>query len=675
MGGSFGRVGAMLWFVRLMLLMIPLGMAAVLAGLWVRLDGLEFRRSEKVVYALGQDLGALDPTVPLRGAERQVEAWLFERLFRFDESLRVVANLATSGKYRQKVTFFFADEKVAQQAELQVLSRILEEKNTRPVRKYGEVKRARLALSVQLNSYDDDNAKRLLEFLPDLELLPVLKVQLQVKGAVRESWADFKKHATEKGQIKREWIEGDRRAVFFIAGDVALFLKELRLYYDSNLNLQPKIEMLGQASYLNEVEWILDLRREVHWHDGQLFTAKDVLFSFENQRRNELRAPWLGGFSHVLSLRAVDDYQLAVQCRDYYAPITESWSRLPILPAHLLEGGTHNQLWADFISHPVGTGALKFGSRDEKGAVSLLPYEDYFRTSDQLRARELVPLADAGERIRGMWTGRLDGVWATGAERVLLDEGDGDFVLQDEVYRQQHVVVWNMDRALFKQVEVRRALAQMVEVGQLLSQGDGLKPDRLWRGIFYPGSWFCEEPAAPLKFELGKAKEDLSAADWHWQERAGAGAEAGEWVNAKQEVLEFTLLYDRASLKHGEMASSLVRQWRAQGIEVEVSALTWDELVELRLKTRDFDAALVSWDLYPGRDQNRVWHSSLVGAEGGNVFALRDAAVDRLLLALTRAADPEEVKDLAGKLQKKILQIQPALFLTESADTLILRKE
>lgn len=329
----------MLWLVRLMLLMIPLGMSSVLAGLWVRLDGLEFRRSENVVYALGQDLGELDPTGPLLGAERQVEAWLFERLFRFDESLRVRSNLAASGKYRQKVAFFFADEKVAQQAELQVLSRILEEKSTRPVRKYGEIKREGLALSVQLNSYDDANAKQLLGFLSDLELLPVLKVELQVKGAVKESWADFKKHATEKGQIKREWIEGDRRVVFFIAGDVDLFLKELRLYYDSNLNLQPKIVMLGQASYLNEVEWLLDLRREVHWHDGQLFTAKDVLFSFENQRRDQFKAMWLGDFSHVLSLRVVDDYRLAVQCRGYYAPIAESWARLPILPAHLLAGG------------------------------------------------------------------------------------------------------------------------------------------------------------------------------------------------------------------------------------------------------------------------------------------------------------------------------------------------
>ncbi len=653
----------MLWCVRVMIPVVPLGMIIALLYMLQAGRQLEFRTDDNLVFAVSEEVGGIDPLMVLRGAERQIESLVFDRLFRLDDELVLRAGLAESWKYRQHLSFFFTDEKNAEKAEIQMISRIAAERERRPAGKFKQVKREGLSLSISLSAYDRGNVKEVMDFLTDLKYLPVLKVRLSMKGAVRESWADFKKNAAETGQIKREWIEGDQAVVLFVAGDAEQFLKELRLYYESNLNLDPRIEIVSQASCLDRAEWVVTLREGLAWHDGKPFTAGDVLFSYKELTHPVSASPLVSVFSHVASLRILGERQFAVECREYYAPIAESWQRLPILPAHLLEGKKTAADWEDFFQHPVGTGAFVFDQRSENGEISLKHNKNYFRGVPQQEFVKFKLLKGRDERARGMRTGAIDGLWPTANEGRLMRE-DGRFQVMSDVFRKQTLLAWNLDRPVFQKTAVRQALAHLSDVSSLfeVETSEGL---RLCRGIFYPGSWFCENGIKLPDLDLERGEVLLQGAGWTRDE--------GFWKNPAGEVLAFKLLVDRDSPKHMKLAGLLVDGWQARGISVEVLALKWTELVADHLQSRDFDAALVSWDLSPGRDQYRVWHSSESGRGGGNIFALRNERVDQLLQLLKTESEAEEVKRLAESLQKKILELQPCLFLTESAESMILR--
>jgi len=653
----------MLWCLRVMILVVPLGLAAAL--LWVIETGrqLEFRTDDALVFATSEEVGALSPLASSRGVVRQIETMVFDRLFRRDDELVVRGSLAESWGYRQRVSVFFADEKAAEKAEQQVGFRIAAERKKRAVDKFEGVSRNGASLIVSFTSYDEGNVKEVMGFIADLNQLPVVKIRLSVKDAVRESWSNFKKSSAEKAQIKREWIEGNQAVVMFVAGDVDQFLKELRLYYESNRNLDPTIELIDQMPCLDVAEWVMTLRDGVSWHDGRAFTSRDVLFSFEEMMRPAAVSPVRNEFSHVASVRDLDSQRILVECREFYAPIAESWERLPLLPSHLLAGKSVAD-WESFFWRPVGTGSFSIEYRHKNGELVLKRNSGYFRGAPQQERVKFRRVNSHDDRSRLMRTGGVDGFWPTKMEHRLM-KGEVRVQLLDDSYRRQTFVAWNLRNPLFQKMEVRQALAHFIDVPAMILAGED-EGVRLCRGVFFPGAWFCKAKMELPKFDPGMGLTLLEQAGWRFDE--------GAWKNSDGLTLAFKLLLDRDSPDHINMARLLTEQWQAHGISVEILSMTWADLVTEHLHQRDFDAALVSWEFGFGRDQYRVWHSSEVKPGGGNFFGLRNRSIDQVLEALRKETEVEKIRILAASLQKKIQYLQPCLFLYEEADSITLRK-
>ena len=632
----------MLWCLRVMIPVVPLGLAAAL--LWVIEAGrqLEFRTDDDLVFAVSEEVGAISPLMLSSGVERQIETMVFDRLFRRDDELVIRGNLADSWGHRQRLTVFFADDETAEKAEELVISRFAVEKEKGSIKQVNQVSRKERSLSVSLTAYEDGNAEKVMRYLADLEHLPVVKVRLSMKGAVKESWADFKKGSAEKGQIKREWVEGNQVVVLFVAGDVDQFLKEMRLYYESNRNLDPKIELIDQFPCLDVVEWVMTLRDGVSWHDGRPVTSRDVLFSYEEMMRPVAASPLRGEFTHVASVRDLDSQRILVECREFYAPIAESWERLPILPSHLLAGKKVAD-WEAFYRRPVGTGPFSFEDRVDNGDLVLKRNTGYFRGTPQQEKVKFRLVKNHNDRSRLMRTGGIDGLWPVEVESRLMHDGARFQVLEDS-YRRQTFVGWNLRNPLFQKSEVRQALAHFIDVPALIDI-EASEAFRLCRGIFFPGAWFCKAMMEIPHFDPEKGRVLLGQAGWSLDE--------GVWKNSQGHALTFKLLVDQDSPNHMKIASALTERWLEHGISVEVLPMAWSALVTEHLHKRNFDAALVSWDLGFGRDQYRVWHSSEAKPDGGNFFGLRNGPVDQVLESLRKETESGKIKTLAETLQEK----------------------
>ena len=150
-------------------------------------------------------------------------------------------------------------------------------------------------------------------------------------------------------------------------------------------------EGLTEASWLdNQVEpglaeswqrsddgltWTFHLRRDVTWHDGQPFTARDVDFTFNRIIYNDdipasARAAFIFRVldeeasewrEERMTVRAVDDYTVRVVLPVPFAPFLRSMTTA-IYPKHILEphvdGGTFNSTWG-IDTNPaeiIGTG-------------------------------------------------------------------------------------------------------------------------------------------------------------------------------------------------------------------------------------------------------------------------------------------------------------------------------
>jgi peptide/nickel transport system substrate-binding protein len=123
-----------------------------------------------------------------------------------------------------------------------------------------------------------------------------------------------------------------------------------------------------------------------------------------------------------------------------------------------------------------------------------------------------------------------------------------------------------------------------------------------------------------------------------------------------------------------KIAQRLLESWKNLGIELTITSVPQDELVNRRLLQHQFDAAMLGLDFETTWDQLPYWHSSQAGG-GLNFTGVADPTLDGLLEELRAEFDPDRVPLLAHDLENRIVSLHPFLSLFSVNDPMALRKE
>jgi peptide/nickel transport system substrate-binding protein len=127
-----------------------------------------------------------------------------------------------------------------------------------------------------------------------------------------------------------------------VAGDIY----ESLLRYDTNLDPMPSLAREWEVSE-DGLTYTFHLHEDVKWHDGEDFTAEDVVFSvdvFLRETHPRLRASLV----HVESVEAVDDHTVVFTLKQPFGPFLGVFEAgtMPMIPKHIYEG-------TDFANNPM----------------------------------------------------------------------------------------------------------------------------------------------------------------------------------------------------------------------------------------------------------------------------------------------------------------------------------
>ena len=170
--------------------------------------------------------------------------------------------------------------------------------------------------------------------------------------------------------------------------------------------------------------WTLNLREGVTWHDGEPFTAEDVVFSFNAYANPAVASRWsskVGGVegydafqsgeADALSgVEAVDDSAVRVTL----AEPNPNWmlleqSYIVIFPEHILgdvppEELANHPFWTD----RVGTGPFKWDLYVPGQTVEVVRNDDYFLGAPELDRIIYTNFADAAALLAAIERGEID---------------------------------------------------------------------------------------------------------------------------------------------------------------------------------------------------------------------------------------------------------------------------
>ena len=188
-----------------------------------------------------------------------------------------------------------------------------------------------------------------------------------------------------------------------VAGDIY----EGLLRYDTDLNPMPGLAESWEISE-DGLTYTFKLHEGVKWHDGEGFTADDVVFSADVFLR-ETHARLRASLAYVDTITAIDPLTVEFKLKEPFGPFISVFeaATMPMVPKHIYEGTDYATNEAN--ATPIGTGPFKFEEWEKGSYIHLVKNEDYYVDGlpylDEVYYR-VIP--DAASRAVAFETGEVD---------------------------------------------------------------------------------------------------------------------------------------------------------------------------------------------------------------------------------------------------------------------------
>lgn len=241
-----------------------------------------------------------------------------------------------------------------------------------------------------------------------------------------------------------EYLVFNKLVMFDDLGTLQPFLAESWEYSDDNLELTMNLA-------------------EANWHDGEPFTADDVIFTFdlvadENTDTSLRSRLQIGG--EFITWEKVDDRTILLTLPEPFAPLLFNINSIAILPQHILEGQDVNT--SDFNTNPIGTGPFRLTEWQRDQFIRFERNDDYFKSDVLADGYTVFFTEDANANIIALENGDLDMIF-TPPEAQERFEDHELFNLNQYVYFTSITLAFNHSHPILSDLEVRKAVEMAVD--------------------------------------------------------------------------------------------------------------------------------------------------------------------------------------------------------------------
>ena len=423
--------------------------------------------------------------------------------------------------------------------------------------------------------------------------------------------------------------------------------------YDKNLQLVGDLAESFQITN-DGLTITFRLRRNVRWHDGAPFTARDVLYTYRVIIDPATPTAYSEDFKQVASVTAPDPYTVVARYRTPFAPALASWGTA-ILPAHLLEGKDITR--SPLARQPVGTGPFRFKEWVSGQKIVLEAYQDYFEGRPYLDRYVYRVIPDTSTMYMELKAGGVDMMGLTPVQYARQTD-TRRFKGQFNKYRYPSnsylYLGYNLRHPLFKDQRVRRALSAAINKDELI-QGVLFGMGQKAHGPIVPGRWAYNGEVRDIPFDPAHTRQLLAEAGW----QAGPGGV----LHRDGKPFRFTILTNQGNQQRLMTAQIIQQRLQQVGIDVRIRVVEWAAFLKEFIDKGNFEVVLLAWMTSQDPDMYDIWHSSKTRPGELNFIGYQNAEVDRLLEEGRSTFDLAKRKKAYFRIQEILVQEQPYTFL------------
>ncbi|WP_428737375.1 peptide-binding protein [Sulfurimonas sp.] len=428
------------------------------------------------------------------------------------------------------------------------------------------------------------------------------------------------------------------------SSEIAGFIFNGLLKYDKeNKNI---IGDLAKKYYFEDSKTLIfKLQKGVKWHDGEEFSAKDVLFTYETLISNKIATPYSSGFRFVESVELLDKYTVKVNYKKPYFKALEIWM-MGIIPEHILNDEI-NFMSSKFNTNPIGTGPYKLSKLEFSKDIELVAFDDYFEGRAKIDKIAFHVIPDATTSFLMLKSSKLDigNLEAIAYEKKIKQDFLEHFNLYEQIAPVYAYLGFNLRRKKFQNPDVRRALSLAINRQELVDMLF-FKHAKVCTGPFLPGSAAFNPDIKAPEQNIEEAKQLLKRAGYD-----------------KNHPLTFEIATSNSDPIRPYAAEILQHQLQQVGVVVTLRVMEWQAFLNTTVHPRKFDTILLAWSLSPTPDPYYLWHSESDKKNGFNLVGYKNQELDVLIKKSESISDRKELVKYWQKMFKIITDDNPYLFL------------
>ncbi len=194
-----------------------------------------------------------------------------------------------------------------------------------------------------------------------------------------------------------------------------------------NADLDPVPVLAESWSVIDDTTWEFKLQEGVTFHNGNPFTADDVVFSFGRVKHGE-KSGFKGTVSAIERMEKVDDHTVRVITAKPFPILLRKLTYVRIVDKETYEGKSDEEIG----KMAVGTGPYKLVKWVKGQSLTLEANENYFRGKPAIDKAVIRPLTNDSTRVAAILSNEvhvIDRVPVRDAERI-KGKNDLDFFIQ-----------------------------------------------------------------------------------------------------------------------------------------------------------------------------------------------------------------------------------------------------
>ena len=432
-----------------------------------------------------------------------------------------------------------------------------------------------------------------------------------------------------------------------------LFNNLVRFSFDDGSTVVPDLAASWEVDADSRV-WTFTLRDDVVWHDGEPFTAADVVFTVEAIRSPDIASRWSAAFASLDTIEALDDHTVRFTFQEPFAPLLSTLAyNLAIVPAHVLADMdlSNPSGPSAFVTNPIGTGPFRFVEQVSGSSFVLEANPDYHEGRPSIDRVEFRVIPDVNAQVAQLLTGELDIAWTVQAIHYDRLAAAPNIVLNEVDVPRFDWIPLNLTNPLFQDVRVRQAMIMALDRDTMVEQVFG-GFGQVATGPIPPSiAWVPREDAILWPYDPERAVQLMAEAGW---ERGSDGL----LRNAAGETFRFTMLADRGDPTRDAVYLVAQDAWRSIGMDIQIETTEWNTVLA-RYRTGDYDVRVGWWVIKPDPDLYDYFHTN----GPLNQILYSNPVVDELLERGRAVAGEAERAAIYAELQQIIAEEQPSIIL------------